>query len=157
AAVGGAPAAWFARPHGLLEARAGDVRRVEPPPSLAGGDLTALLADGDRLLVGGELGVAELRRAGADGALSWRALDLGFPPEPKGRALTRDADGALWIGTSSGLFVRRGDTTRRYTRASGLSDDDVRVLLEDAERNLWIGTWSGGLCRLSDRGVERFT
>jgi len=63
-------------------------------------------------------------------------------------AVVRDVHGNIWIGTSGkGLFrVRSGaDSSRpeKFSRADGLSNDNVWSLFEDREHNLWVGTQDG--------------
>ncbi|MCC6188072.1 MAG: protein kinase, partial [Anaerolineales bacterium] len=57
-------------------------------------------------------------------------------------ALLEDANGALWVGTSSGLGRYDGADWMRYGRADGLPADDIRALAE-VEGELWVGTGSG--------------
>jgi ligand-binding sensor domain-containing protein len=62
-------------------------------------------------------------------------------------ALLEDRDGAIWIGSGSGLYRRgRDGQTRRYTTQDGLPDEDISRLLEDRQGQIWIGCHTG-LCR----------
>jgi len=70
-------------------------------------------------------------------------------------ALLASADGTLWIGTSGGLFRRRGDSTRVFRRADGLPHDAVLAIHEDGAGILWIGT-RGGLARLDGDRLASF-
>jgi ligand-binding sensor domain-containing protein len=61
------------------------------------------------------------------------------------RAVVRDNRGNTWIGTlGKGLLRVRsaaGDSPPdRFSRADGLSNDNVWSLFEDREHNLWVGT-----------------
>jgi len=59
-------------------------------------------------------------------------------------ALFADADSAMWIGTSAGLFRVAGTSTTRVTHnEGGLSHDDVRAITRDAAGTLWVGTSYG--------------
>lgn len=67
------------------------------------------------------------------------------------RAVVRDNDGNLWIGTlGRGLFRVRpgaeGSSPERFSRSEGLSDDNVWSLFEDREHNLWVATQDGLNC-----------
>ncbi len=59
--------------------------------------------------------------------------------------LFEDRAGALWLGTSGGLFRHRAGQFSRYTRQDGLCHDDVRALAEDRAGTFYIGTSGGGL------------
>jgi diguanylate cyclase (GGDEF)-like protein/PAS domain S-box-containing protein len=78
------------------------------------------------------------------------------------RALLRDREGNLWVGTLGGLgLLRRGSRDLVYYRhragdANSLSDDRVVALCEDRRGRLWVGTLGGGLNRLN-RSAGTFT
>lgn len=63
------------------------------------------------------------------------ALTNGFV-----RAITEDARGGLWIGTSDGLSCLRDGRLTTYTRRDGLPINMIRALYEDRAGNLWIAT-----------------
>jgi signal transduction histidine kinase/ligand-binding sensor domain-containing protein len=74
------------------------------------------------------------------GATRRNALDI--------RTVVRDNQGNAWIGTlGKGLLrVRSGagdSPPERFSRADGLSNDNVWSLFEDREHNLWVGTQDG--------------
>lgn len=82
-----------------------------------------------------------------------RSVDIGMPANISGvsrvEALLRERNGALWIGSVSGLYRRFADgRSERYTVRDGLPHDHVTSLLQDRHGTLWVGTWDG-LCRLS--------
>lgn len=92
---------------------------------------------------------------GEDGAL----LRVGRSPERYGkeaglsggvRALLRDRDGILWIGTSNGLFRLVGKRLEGLVRGGGLLTGYVIALLEDREGSVWIGMQDEGLKRFAD-------
>jgi signal transduction histidine kinase/ligand-binding sensor domain-containing protein len=67
------------------------------------------------------------------------------------RSILRDNEGSTWIGTlGKGLFRLRsgaGDVApEKFSRADGLSNDNVWSLFEDREHNLWVGTQDGLNC-----------
>jgi signal transduction histidine kinase/streptogramin lyase len=69
-------------------------------------------------------------------------------------ALSQDADGNLWIGTTrGGAFEWRDGVASAYDPAAGLSDASVRSMLADSDGNVWVGTEVGGLNRLKRRHV----
>ena len=72
-------------------------------------------------------------------------------------ALFADTDGAMWTGTSAGVFRILNGSSSRYTHnASGLSHDDVRAFARDAGGALWVGT-SYGLNRKEGDSFRIFT
>jgi signal transduction histidine kinase/ligand-binding sensor domain-containing protein len=69
------------------------------------------------------------------------------------RAMLRDHDGNVWIGTAGqGLLRLREGRLERFTRRNGLSSDVIGALTEDREGNLWVGT-ARGVDRLRDPKV----
>ncbi len=61
------------------------------------------------------------------------------------RALFEDHAGTVWLGTERGLQRYQAGRFTSYTRAEGLSHDDVRALAEDRHGTLYVGTSGGGL------------
>jgi two-component system LytT family sensor kinase len=54
-------------------------------------------------------------------------------------AFEEDADGKIYLGTSSGLLVLQQDTVlAAYTRLNGLKGDRCENILKDAAGNLWL-------------------
>ena len=94
-----------------------------------------------------------------DRLASWTRLPVnpdGSGPTPV-RAVA-SLDGAIWVGTDSGMSVlSRSDMTwRRYTTEnSPLPDDRVTSLASDGER-IWGGTHSGGFAVDSDGEWKTF-
>jgi len=65
-------------------------------------------------------------------------------PPPAVTAVSRDRDGALWIGTrSAGLVHVHQGRTDVFGRSDGLSSDHVSRLFEDREGNVWVATTEG--------------
>ncbi len=71
------------------------------------------------------------------------------------RAIYRDSQGMLWVGTSQGLYqvVEEGqnivDLTPYDSPWEGLSNSFISFIGEDAEGKLWIGTRGSGLLVLT--------
>jgi ligand-binding sensor domain-containing protein/signal transduction histidine kinase len=64
------------------------------------------------------------------------------------RALMKDRDGALWVGTSEdGLYRMNGGGFVRFGRKDGLGSDSIWCLYVDGQGVLWVGTCRGGLSR----------
>lgn len=66
------------------------------------------------------------------------------------KAILRDKDGFIWIGTTNGLNRYDGATVKKYTCFDALKqkgNNNIGVLHEDTEGNIWIGT---------DRGVYMY-
>ncbi len=67
------------------------------------------------------------------------------------RAIHRDHNGNLWIGTDGGGLNRyHNEKFESLGSAAGLPGDRVWSLYEDREGSLWIGMAGKGLCRLRD-------
>lgn len=73
------------------------------------------------------------------------------------RALFEDHAGVVWLGTERGLQRYQAGRFTGYTRAQGLSHDDVRALAEDRFGTLYIGTSGGGLNCLRAGRFTSFT
>jgi signal transduction histidine kinase/ligand-binding sensor domain-containing protein len=71
-------------------------------------------------------------------------------------ALHVDHEGALWIGTDSGIYRIYGNSVDHFNSARGLSGDNVTGFGSDREGNLWVTT-PQGVDRFSDRPVVGFS
>ena len=71
------------------------------------------------------------------------------------QALARDAAGALWLGTPSGLGRFESGRVRWYRQRDGLTHENISALRVDRDGSLWIGTAGGGLFRLRDDRIAR--
>ena len=67
-------------------------------------------------------------------------------PNTSAFAFLEGADGAMWIGSSNGLFRIVDGAVARYTERDGLFDDVVFTVLDDGAGYLWLS---------SNRGIAR--
>ena len=58
-------------------------------------------------------------------------------------AITQDARGALWFGTSNGVSRFDGKNWRSYSRKEGLLDSNVYAVAVDPSGSVWAGTKRG--------------
>jgi signal transduction histidine kinase/ligand-binding sensor domain-containing protein len=73
------------------------------------------------------------------------------------RRMLRDRDGGLWIGTAGrGLVHIHQGTTDTFTRAEGLSGEDITEIFEDRDGNIWTGSFNG-LDRFRETPVQTYT
>ncbi len=124
--------------------------------NLGGGLTRAVLADGRRILVGGDQGLHELVGE------TLRSIDL--PASIASASITTmlsDQHGRIWFGTqSNGLFRatfaadHRISLIERLGIAEGLPNPRVLSLTFDHEGSLWVGT-NGGLSQVIESGIER--
>ena len=76
------------------------------------------------------------------------------------RAIIKDSNQNIWIGTYEGLNKMIPDSItgdfsfKTYTKTDGLPNNMIQFITEDGNRNLWIGT-NGGLSQFI-REEERF-
>jgi hypothetical protein len=106
---------------------------------------------------GGEAYGIELEQQGGiaylltSGATVWRYSGEQWTQLPaleskqylSAQALYLAADGAVWLGTSSGAFRYDGQAWRQFTAENGLPANQVTAITEDARGRLWFGTESG--------------
>ncbi|MBN1537945.1 MAG: hypothetical protein JW908_14495 [Anaerolineales bacterium] len=67
-------------------------------------------------------------------------------------AIAASDGGTVWFGTSEGLIIMEGGSTKTLTDADGLPSKTVRALLLDGD-TLWVGT-TDGLARLVGGNLE---
>lgn len=74
-----------------------------------------------------------------------RHYDLNFV-----RALCKDEDGTLWIGTKNGLAILRDGKLEEYHHdyydIGSISHDSVHNIFRDSQGTMWLGTFYGGVC-----------
>ena len=80
---------------------------------------------------------------------SWRTYGIqdGLP-SLRVEDLAEDADGYLWLATSTaGVSRFDGDVFQTFGRDQGLSGNLAYAVHVDGQQRLWVGTLDGGLCR----------
>lgn len=142
---------WIATANGLSSIDGDDVTRLARADGMPGRGVLALtLLSGGRLLAGTSYGAVIV-----DGGRS-RPARLG----PKGGelgnvwAVAQAADGAIWLGTTTGLYRgREGGTTeadwQRFSLASGHLADDWVTALVARGNDVYAGTYKGGIVKLT--------
>ncbi len=81
-------------------------------------------------------------------------------PDSSVRAITQDAQGFMWFGTTRGLVRYDGHRMRVYA----LPDRDdptgpepfIQVLLPDSRNGVWVGTRNRGLFHITAAGTRRY-
>jgi signal transduction histidine kinase/ligand-binding sensor domain-containing protein/CheY-like chemotaxis protein len=112
-------------------------------PALRSNYITSLAANPDgSLWIGTDSGlnvVKDGKLGRYDGTSGFFALSI--------RALHRDAQGALWIGTAGGGVGRLKDgQLTRYTRKEGLAADRVNYIQDTPDGTVWLATAQGLSC-----------
>ena len=133
---------WVGTWGGGLFARENEVFDFAPSMENVRSPMPALLPAQDGLWIGATTGLLRYQ----DGALT--AMDQISGDV---RALARDKQGVLWIGTAgNGLARLERGKVQWFHKADGLSSDFVECLRLDDRGALWIGTFGGGLNRLKE-------
>ncbi len=128
----------------------GRIAHVDLPPltQRAGPNkITALLADGDDVLVGTQKG---LFRVGKD--LRYREELFAAPKPYRVLSLGRSDEGTLWVGVNGGLL--RSDAQGEHWQmvseggVGGYPGARTLDILSDAEGGIWFSLFDGGVARL---------
>ena len=143
------------RKHGLLlhDPRTGAVvrfeHRVSDPSSLSHDDIRALLIDHSKNLWVGTRGGGVDKLDLKSGKFPCVRMPGGEVFRESVWAFGVDAEDALWVGTSEGVFRFDGGSVRTFVYnprdETTLSYQKVRSILCDEEGGVWIGTNGGGL------------
>jgi ligand-binding sensor domain-containing protein/signal transduction histidine kinase len=121
-------------------------------PAMENSSITALCADRkDALWIGTDGGGLVCLR---DGKFSHYGKTNGLAGDTV-RAIFEASNGALWIGTTTGLSQFQHGTIVNYFIKDGLLSDLVRFIYEDREGNLWIAT-GAGLNRIHGGKINSF-
>jgi ligand-binding sensor domain-containing protein len=77
-------------------------------------------------------------------------------PDSAVRAIHTDSRGALWLGSTEGLFRYELGRWTVLTRKDGLATEDIRVVIDARGGGIWAGGY-GGLSRLRNGQVQSWT
>ncbi len=80
------------------------------------------------------------------------------------RCLYPDSKGNIWIGTTDGLVVFKGDALnplgiyfdsfqKKVNDTRSLSSNDIHCVIEDKNKKIWVGTFGGGLNKISSEYI----
>ena len=124
------------------------VRYPAGPAGLSNVRVAALADDGaDGVWVGTGGGLDHLDAAGVITRRGGKpfALAAGSLPDGAVRALLRESNGRLWVGTRVGLFkLERGERAPVAVPLAGHDGLAVDALFQDSAGRLWIGTRANG-------------
>jgi PAS domain S-box-containing protein len=69
-----------------------------------------------------------------------------------------DAQGNIWLGTSTGLSRYDGSDFTSFTARDGLGSNLISAILQDSSGILWFGGWEGdGITRYDGEKFQRYT
>lgn len=71
-------------------------------------------------------------------------------------ALYESADGAVWIGTTAGLYRTEAGKVTWFAGRDKLTLPDVRAIAESPDHTLWFGMLGGGLGQLKDGTLRQY-
>jgi len=132
---------WAWAGNGLWSVRPNPPRNVAPLPR----EVTQIYAfdedpSGTLVFSTGD----DMKMMTPDGKISLYSIEVGHA-----RALLKDREGDLWVGTAGqGIVHVHQGRTDRFTTSDGLSSNSVVHIFQDREGNLWVGT---------NRGLDKFT
>jgi ligand-binding sensor domain-containing protein len=142
--IEGASRVWVATARGLASVEDGVVRVLRRGDGLPDDDVHAVAPLAAGGVVAGTARGAVIVRGGRVARVGPKRM-----PAHATWAVTESPDGALWLGTTSGLFRVRGERFRRFALASGDVPDDWITALAFDGRALWVGTYAGGVARIA--------
>ncbi len=117
-------------------------------PSWPNAIMAILVDKSDALWIGSRSGLVRIPKW-RTGTL--RPADYRFHEIGPVNALTEDAKGNVWIGTSGhGLMKYANGRFEKFTTENGLGHNDVRVVHEDKRGDLWLATSDHGVTVLRD-------
>lgn len=146
---------WVGTNDGVFLFQDGRFQRLLNADALPHPDAYNLLADGDRLWIGTRAGLVYVERPEPGRATPVRTDPrLAAIGRSQVHALLRSRSGALWIGTTNGLWELRGDALRQWQDPQTLHPDlRVTYLEETGDGALLVGT-SDGAFRIVDGRIQ---
>ena len=115
--------------------------------------ILALLPDSAGVWIGTHRGLARWE----DGKIA-PVTHASFPVNMGVIAMAHDADGRVWIGTSSdGVVILDGERVVRLGLEQGLTTETIWSLGRAGDGAMWIGSNGDGAFRVSGDRIERFT
>jgi len=144
---------WVGTDSGLFSMRGDSLVRVDGRDGIPTLNVHSILEDrAGHLLVGG-WGLLVLR--GKEVAYYTSTESLA---DNSIRTIRQTADGALWIGTISGLRrLEHGVEGDPFAVRKIMSSVNISVLLESHRGGLWIGTYGAGAMRYEDGRILKFS
>jgi ligand-binding sensor domain-containing protein/signal transduction histidine kinase len=144
---------WIGTDVGLVHSQDRSMTSWVDQPGFRTNGVLALCMDHETNLWIGTAGSGLARLSG--GQCQYFGKASGLPDERIG-ALFEDRRGALWVGTSSGLYLRMGERFAAVSQNDGISYEWIACMMEDSEGNLWVGTREG-LSRLRLKTFSAYT
>ena len=144
---------WIGTDAGLVHSSDSSMTNWVVQPGFQTNKVLALCADREKNLWIGTEGNGLMRLK--DGRSDHFGKASGLLDERVG-TLFEDKGGRLWVGTSSGLYLRAGDRFVAASQADGISYEFINCLTEDTEGNIWVGTREG-LSRLRLKAFSAYT
>jgi ligand-binding sensor domain-containing protein/AraC-like DNA-binding protein len=145
-------ALWVGTMDGGLSVLTGTrIRLIIPFYGFPSDNVTAILAGGDGVVwIGTDNGLSKCKDEkirDAEVTLEGQTI----------RTLYEGADGALYAGTRSGVWMMTDQSFERIVASNDTTTYDALSLCEDSEGALWAGTNGGGLKRISNNEIKTYT
>jgi signal transduction histidine kinase/ligand-binding sensor domain-containing protein len=144
---------WVGTDAGLVRFDGVRFVRWEPPADtrLAGASVSALALgrDGNLWIAFMAGGVGRLR----GGELTYYRAQRGGPPSSSANVIFESRDGAVWLGSSRGLFKLDGQKWERAALDAANAEQVIWDIHEDRNGDIWIAAGSGVFRK---RGREAF-
>jgi len=120
---------------------------------LLGKTLWTLFEDREGNLWFGQNGGVSRLRKGYRAFAGWTERSKPALSDPNSFAVLPQWDGAMWVGTGSGVAVLDGHELETITTAQGLRSNQIYALSPDDRDRLWIAT-SAGIASITRAGSE---
>jgi ligand-binding sensor domain-containing protein/signal transduction histidine kinase len=144
---------WVGTDRGLFRMDHDSLIRVDGKDGIPELNVLSICEDReDRLLVGG-WGLLVLSKSGPEYYTSSESL-----ADNSIRTIRQTSDGALWMGTISGLRrLDHGIRGNPFATPKIMSGINICVVIESRRGEVWIGSYGHGLMRLQSGHIERFS